>query len=261
MVAAALLGVGVSKAPQAKAANLYWDSDATAAGNNISIGTGLGGLGTWDTSSLEWFNGTGNVAWDNGAFDVARFLGAGGNVNLAESITVGGLHFGSASLTRISNSTITLGGLSSSVSVAAGTAAAVNSATTLSSDATFAVNGLLDLRGALGGSGGLTKTGEGVLFLRGHSNRLGATDVRGGMIVAAGQSNTNEPVGLFASAGTTVGAGATFALGPVNSGLGREPCVVRARTQRSGCLALVHGRKRIKRERSGRLSRRDTCPE
>ena len=218
MVAAALLGVGVSKAPQAKAANLYWDSDATAAGNNISIGTGLGGTGTWDTSSLEWFNGTGNVAWDNGAFDVARFLGAGGNVNLAESITVGGLHFGSASLTRISNSTITLGGLSSSVSVAAGTAAAVNSATTLSSDATFAVNGLLDLRGALGGSGGLTKTGEGVLFLRGHSNRLGATDVRGGMIVAAGQSNTNEPVGLFASAGTTVGAGATFALGPVNSG-------------------------------------------
>ncbi len=62
MVAAALLGVGVSKAPQAKAANLYWDSDATAVGNNISNGTGLGGAGTWDTSSLEWFNGTDNVA-------------------------------------------------------------------------------------------------------------------------------------------------------------------------------------------------------
>jgi len=29
MVAAALLGVGVSKAPQAKAANLHWDADLT----------------------------------------------------------------------------------------------------------------------------------------------------------------------------------------------------------------------------------------
>ena len=42
MVAAVLLGVAVSTAPKAKAANLYWDSDATAAGNSTTLGTNLG---------------------------------------------------------------------------------------------------------------------------------------------------------------------------------------------------------------------------
>lgn len=218
MVAAALLGVGVSRAPQAKAANLYWDADGSTVGNNISTGSGLGGASSWDAAATRWFDGTTAVAWDNANFDVANFLGSGGVVSLTEPITVGGLHFGSAGLTRVANSTLTLAGGSPTVSVASGATAAVNSSLVLSAASTFAIDGLLDLRGVLTGAGGLTKTGAGVLFLRGHSNRTGATDIQTGMVVAAGQTSTHDPLGLFGSAGTTVAAGATLALGPVNSG-------------------------------------------
>ena len=218
MVAAALLGVGVSRAPQAKAANLYWDADGSAVGNNTSNGSGLGGAASWDAAATRWFDGSSMVAWDNANFDVANFVGGAGVVSLTEPITVGGLHFGSAGLTRVANSTLTLAGASPTVSVASGVTAAVNSTLSLNAAATFAIDGLLDLRGVLGGTGGLTKTGDGVLFLRGHSNRTGATDIRTGMVVAAGQTNTHDPLGLFGSAGTNVAAGASLALGPVNSG-------------------------------------------
>ena len=76
MVAAALLGVGISRAPQAKAANLYWDNDATFTGNNISTGAGLGGTGSWDTTAQNWFNGTSDIAWSNSALDIAYFNGS-----------------------------------------------------------------------------------------------------------------------------------------------------------------------------------------
>jgi len=219
MVAAALLGVGVARAPQAKAANLYWDSDADSGNNIISTGAGLGGPGTWDTTTAEWFNGTSNQAWSNSALDIAYFIGpTSGTVTLGEAITVGGLNFGAAGLTRVANSALTLAGGSPSLSVAAGATVAVNSTLSLNAAATFAIGGLLDLRAALGGVGGLTKTGDGVLFLRGHSNRSGATDIQTGMVVAAGQGNTHDPLGIFGTDGTTVGAGATLALGPVNAG-------------------------------------------
>ncbi|MDP4962714.1 MAG: hypothetical protein NWP77_01200, partial [Opitutales bacterium] len=218
MVAAALLGVGVSRAPQAKAANLYWDADGSTVGNNISNGSSLGGTASWDAAATRWFDGSTMVAWDNANFDVANFLGSGGVVSLTEPVTVGGLHFGSAGLTRVANSTLTLAGGSPTVSVASGATAAVNSSLVLNAASTFAIDGLLDLRGVLTGAGGLTKTGAGVLFLRGRSDRTGATDIQTGMVVAAGQTSTHDPLGLFGSAGTTVAAGASLALGPVNSG-------------------------------------------
>ncbi|MEN9815326.1 MAG: hypothetical protein RLZZ412_1308, partial [Verrucomicrobiota bacterium] len=213
-----MIGVGISRAPQAKAANLYWDADGSAAGNNISTGNGLGGAGAWDAAAARWFDGSADVAWDNAGFDVARFAGSGGLVSLTEPITVGGLHFGAAGLTRIANSTLTIGGSSPVVSVAAGATAAVNSTLVLSTDTTFLIDGLLDLRGAQGGAGGLTKTGAGLLFFRGNSSRTGTTEIRGGAVIVAGQSNTHDPLGFFGTAGTVVSAGATLALGPVNSG-------------------------------------------
>ena len=170
MVAAALLGVGVSRAPQAKAANLYWDADGSTVGNNISNGSSLGGTASWDAAATRWFDGSTMVAWDNANFDVANFLGSGGVVSLTEPVTVGGLHFGSAGLTRVANSTLTLAGGSPTVSVASGATAAVNSSLVLNAASTFAIDGLLDLRGVLTGAGGLTKTSAGVLFLRGSQH-------------------------------------------------------------------------------------------
>ncbi|MEY4445497.1 MAG: hypothetical protein RL444_610 [Verrucomicrobiota bacterium] len=165
MVAAALLGVGVSKAPQAKAANLYWDSDATAAGNNISNGTGLGGAGTWDTSSLEWFNGTDNVAWSNSALDIAFFTGTAGTVTLGGPITVGGLNFGGADFT-VAGDTLTLAASSGapSISVTNGNVATVST--------------------TIAGTSGMTKIGNGVLKLTNPGNNYtGTTTISAGTLV------------------------------------------------------------------------------
>ena len=103
MVAAALLGVGVSQAPQAKAANLYWDS---ANGNTA----GLGGTGNWDTTSAFWSStsaGTDPVTANFTANDIAYFTGTAGTVTLGGPITIGGLNFGVGGYT-LTGSTLTL---------------------------------------------------------------------------------------------------------------------------------------------------------
>lgn len=170
MVAAALLGVGVSKAPQAKAANLYWDSDATAAGNNISNGTGLGGAGTWDTSELEWFNGTDNVAWSNSALDVAYFTGTAGTVTLGGPITVGGLVFTGADYT-LTGGTLTLAAATGAPEIAV-------------------TNGnVATLASVIAGTSGLTKTGEGTLRLTQAANTYaGTTTIAGGLLIISDAS-------------------------------------------------------------------------
>ncbi len=189
MVAAALLGVGVSRAPQAKAANLYWDPDATDTGNNISNGTGLGGLGAWDTSSSEWFNGTTNQVWSNSALDVAYFMGAGtaGTVSLSGPITVGGLNFGVTGYT-LSGSTLTLAaptGSSSPVITVTNNGTWTNRAT---------------ISSTLAGTSGFTKTGNGTLVL-GADNSAGLSGdiaIKGGTLVI---TNANQ---LGSSTGTAI---------------------------------------------------------
>ena len=162
MVAAALLGVGVSRAPQAKAANLYWDSDVTSGNNNISTGAGLGGAGTWDTTASEWFNGTSNQSWSNSALDVAYFNGTAGTVTLGEAITVGGLNFGTSGYTLTGNTLTLAGSIPPSVAVNG-----IGARATISSQVT--------------GAARLTKTGNGVLALSGNSNSYS-----GGILVNQG---------------------------------------------------------------------------
>ncbi|MFZ9436639.1 MAG: beta strand repeat-containing protein, partial [Opitutales bacterium] len=194
MVAAALLGVGVSKAPQAKAANLHWDADLTAAGNNISNGTGLGGAGTWDTSSLEWFNGTSNQAWSNSSLDVAYFSGTAGVVALGEAITVGGLNFGVTGYS-ITGNTLTL-------SPPTGTRAAEVAVTNNGNGTNRAT-----LSSLLAGTSGLTKTGNGTLVLTNSANSFtGDVTVKAGTLVVS----ANGQLGL--------GAGPVAAVGFSNTG-------------------------------------------
>ena len=192
MVAAALLGVGVSKAPQAKAANLHWDADLTAAGNNISNGTGLGGAGTWDTSSLEWFNGTSNQAWSNSSLDVAYFSGTAGVVALGEAITVGGLNFGVTGYS-ITGNTLTL-------SPPTGTRAAEVAVTNNGNGTNRAT-----LSSLLAGTSGLTKTGNGTLVLTNSANSFtGDVTVKAGTLVVS----ANGQLGLGAGPVAAVDAAA-----------------------------------------------------
>ena len=67
-LAAALSVVAIISSP-APAVSLYWDNDANPVGNTVSNsgGTGLGVAGTWDTSSLKWWDGvSSDVAWTDG---------------------------------------------------------------------------------------------------------------------------------------------------------------------------------------------------
>src|SRR3954466_10835018 len=68
-----------------RAATYYWDADGSAANDNVSLGTGLGGGGAWDTSSLFWFTSPTSTdgAWPNLTTDTAVFTGTAGAVALA----------------------------------------------------------------------------------------------------------------------------------------------------------------------------------
>jgi hypothetical protein len=111
MVAAALLGVGVSTAPKAKAANYFWDKSGSAA-DGITDGAGsLAG------QSTAWFYNRGTLADVAAtASDVVTFGngGVGGVVDMQGAFSVGGLVFGSTnttgySVTSTSAQTLTLG--------------------------------------------------------------------------------------------------------------------------------------------------------
>jgi autotransporter-associated beta strand protein len=185
MVAAALLGVGICRVPQAKAANLYWDNDATFTGNNISTGAGLGGTGNWDTTAQKWFNGTSDIAWSNSALDVAYFTGTAGTVNLGEAITVGGLNFGVTGY-NITGDILTLAAPTGTR--APEVAVSVVSRATISS--------------TLAGSAGLTKTGNGTLVLANSANTFtGDVTVRQGTLVVSSAGQLGLGTGPVAAVG------------------------------------------------------------
>ena len=80
---------------QTRAATFYWDADADATGNLVD-GTNLGGTGTWDTITANWWDGVStDAAWPNSLLDTAVFSGTAGTVTLGGPINVGGLVFNS----------------------------------------------------------------------------------------------------------------------------------------------------------------------
>ena len=179
MVAASLLTVGVTTSPKAQAANLYWDSDATAAGNNISTGANLGGTGSWDTVSTQWFNSTANSVWSNSALDVAYFMGpTPGTVTLAEVITVGGLVFSGTDYT-LTGGTLTM------------------AADVLAPYISITNGNVITIASAVAGTGGLTKMGDGLLRLTNGSNTFsGTTTIAGGSLLI----NAASQLGVSTSA-------------------------------------------------------------
>ena len=174
MVAAALLGCGLSGIPEAQAANLYWDANGTAAGT--------GGSGSWDTTNPFWSTtAAGTDATAVAGFtsnDAAIFTGDGGTVTLVGPITIGGLIFSAADFT-VAGSTLTLDASAGSpqVSVTTGNIATVSS--------------------VIAGSGGLIKSGNGVLRLANAANSFtGTTTIAGGslLISAASQLGADASV-------------------------------------------------------------------
>ncbi|NBS01862.1 MAG: hypothetical protein EBS72_06905, partial [Rhizobiales bacterium] len=202
MVAAALLGLAVSTAPKAKAANLYFDNDATLAGNNSLTGAGLGGASaTWGTASSWYDPNTGtNVTWNNTNNDIAYFYGGtGSGLSVSSPITIGGLVFQTTGYvvgaTGNSN-TITFGASSNNIILANIAAAGIRGS--LAGTGTVTLSG-----GIFGGqtAGTLTLTLNGTAASQtGYS---GATVINNGMTMALAVNS----VGLQSTSGITLNNG------------------------------------------------------
>ena len=227
MVAAALLGVGVSTAPKAKAANLYWDKTGSAADGITD------GAGAWGSQSTAWFYNPNNLT-DGAATasDVVYFGngGVGGVVDVQGSISIAGLVFGSTnttgySLTSTSAQTLTLGtsGITLNNGGVAATVGNANLSLTLGGAQSWINNAATSLTvgGAItNGSNLLTLQAQGAGNILVSGNIVGATS--GGITVnssGAGRvilSGTNTQTGtttltagnLRATSATAFGAGA-----------------------------------------------------
>ena len=201
MVAAALLGVGVSTAPQAKAANLYWDTNGVTGG--------VGGTGAWDTTTANWSTSTAgtdsSVVANFTNADTAFFGGTAGTITLSAPLTIGGLVF-TASGDTLTGSTLTLDtstGYSPTINVDSGN----NGFTQAGTRATIS--------SIIAGTKGLVKTGDGTLVLTAADTYTGATIVQNGTLIAATQAQLGNSTGFISvMGGGSVGfAGGTLVLG------------------------------------------------
>jgi len=162
------------------ATTLYWDADGSPSGNTAE-GSNIGGDGSWDASANRWWDGAATDAtWNNGTPAIAVFAGTTGTVALVSPVTARGLTFNTTGYT------ITNGGTPSDTITL--TDRAIVEVKDLGNSATVGA--------AIAGTSGLTKTGNGVLFLTNSANSYsGDTVINGGSLVITDQ----EQLGTGAS--------------------------------------------------------------
>ena len=162
----------------------YWDGDD---GTRHDDGSVNGGDGDWDnTANRNWTqaDGTINGRWTPNA--VATFQGAPGIVTVRNTdgpVMFGGAAFPVANYTIVGD-TLTTNTAVTPISVGAGVRAAI------------AVD--------IDGSGGLTKTGPGVLSLAGANTYGGGTIVTGGTLAVAADTNLGAAAGGLTLDGGTL---------------------------------------------------------
>ena len=168
------------------AADRYWDINRTL--------PGLGGAGTWDLTTTFWGADDDGVtgpyaAWNNAALDDAYFTGTGGAISVNTPITAHSLFF-TVNGYSLSGSTLTLAGVSPTITTSAGT-------TTIDS--------------VIAGTAGLTKNGAGVLVLTGNNTFSGGLTVNAGSLSVAGNAALGAlSNGVTMAAGTTLNSTATL---------------------------------------------------
>ncbi len=132
------------------------DWDPTASG-----GTALGGSGTWDTTTAQWWNGVADVAWSDPSA-IADFGGSSGTVTVSSGIAAHQVELKTTGYT-LTGGTLTLD--NGNVSVFSGVTGTINS--------------------TLDGNHGLDVTGSGVLVVGGANSYTGATYIAGGTLKLA----------------------------------------------------------------------------
>ena len=205
VTAAAICAALFAGASSGNAATLYWDTDGSTTGNSSSTGLGLGGTGTWDTSTSNWWSGSALGAWNNSNNDTAVFWGTAGTVTLGSGITVGGLQFNTSGYTVTGNATNTL------------TLAGTTPGVTLGSGVSLA-----SVNAVLAGSAGMAFNGgsdAGTLFLNGAnantytgSTTIDSGTLRIGSLTALGASGAGNTTTVNSGGALRVSVGGTVAL-------------------------------------------------
>lgn len=158
-----------------QAATFYWDANP---GGNSLDGTGLGGSGTWDTTSPNWWDLAANSSWMNGA-DTAVFSGpfplAPSAIPIPATITLapGGITAGTLSFLRsgytIAGETLSLSGSDAGLNILLGESAIISS--------------------TIAGTDGLRKTGGGTVRLTSPTNTYsGQTTIANGTLIISNQA-------------------------------------------------------------------------
>lgn len=186
-----MCGALAAGAASAKAANYYWDADGTPlvnATNNFAIG----GSGTWDTSSLLWWDAaSANLAWPNSFGDSAYFAGNAGLVTLTSGVQVGNLVFNTANynITSLGAGVLTLG----------------DAATADSGHIQVDVSGTTTISAPIAGTAGLTLSSSttGTLALTGANTFSGGVKVASGTLSISRDINLGDAANGISFTGTT----------------------------------------------------------
>lgn len=176
---AVLFSLGFLLGAQKAAADEYWDGTNTTGSGTAN---GAGGTGTWNNSTTNWVDASGNNEHAYDPNDVAHFAGAAGTVTLGSNITFTSLSFektgyvingGGFTLTPLTGATVTTG---------SGVAVTINP--------------------VIAGSGSITANGSGTI------NLTGANTYTGGTTLNSGTLNVNNATAL--GTGTVTINGGTF---------------------------------------------------
>jgi len=157
---------------------------------------------TWNGVSADWTTGAGNIAWTDNNDVVFGATGAG-------AITVTGTQ-------HILSLTTNAAGYS----IAGGQVNLLNAATA------FTINSDIFIGSAIGGAGGLSKSGTGTLTLTGSDNYSGTTTINAGTLIA-GNAYALGPGGILTNGNATLqlnavpltGNNFTFPIGPIVFGV------------------------------------------
>ena len=207
-----LLAAGLLGSSHAAAADLSWDGTATDAGAT------LGGAGTWNLATANWWNGTGYVAWANANNDTAILDGTGATVTLGTGVTAGSVTFAAgATGYTLAGSTLTLNATSAgATTITANESATINSGIALSGNTqrfTVAAGKSLTFGGVISGSQALTFAGSGSYVIGGINTNSANVTIDGATVTV------NSGATLFAATGGWAGRSVTLQ----NGGTVRAP--------------------------------------
>ena len=212
MLMAVTVGIGgiagAFDSPASALTNYFWDPGASA------TGTGSGGPGTWDISSLNWYpgSGTSDVAWPNTTSYNANFGGTSpGTVSLGANIAAGALTFATSGYTVAGGTyALNLGSGGLTVTAASGTATISGAALNLTAAQTWTgvSGGFVTVSAPISDSAGqLSLAGSGSTF-----NFSGGASLTGQNFVPGAGVITNLTGGTFNSNTLVANNGAAFSV-------------------------------------------------